>query len=152
MKATIRERVSGRRLADSVPPPYRDEVVKDTRPDGQYTLVLLGHNRRDVIHSAPLRRAFRRLDSPAPDGTIVVGAAFTEEAKALAAEHGARLVSFHKKARWTDDPAVAIDDRGEMVVAWVDQACCWKSWTSTPTVRWSSPTAASSVTHKAAFG
>jgi hypothetical protein len=106
MKATIRERVSGARLRDTVPPLYRDEVVKDTNPEGIYTVVLCAHNPRDVVHSTPLARAFRRLESPARDGIIVVGTVFTEEARALAAEHGARIVSLHK-AKWTDESARA---------------------------------------------
>ncbi|MDB5825673.1 MAG: hypothetical protein JWR21_4377 [Herminiimonas sp.] len=104
MKATIRERVVGARLRDAVPPLYRDEVVKGIDPAGFYTLVLCAHNPRDVIHSAPLIQAFRRLGTPAENGVIVVGTVFTEEALAIAAEHGARIVSLHK-AKWTDESA-----------------------------------------------
>src|SRR4051812_23209091 len=104
MKATIRERVSGARLRDAVPPLYRDEVAKDADPDGVYTVMLLSHNPRDVVPSAPLIRAFRRLHSPAPNGIIIVGTVFTEEAKAVATEHGARIVALHK-ALWTDESA-----------------------------------------------
>jgi hypothetical protein len=106
MKASIRERVSGARLRDAVPPLYRDEVMKGIDPAGVYSLVLLAHNPRDVIHSAPLIRAFRRLDKPAENGVIVVGTVFTEEAKAVAASHGARIVALHK-ALWTDESARA---------------------------------------------
>lgn len=106
MKPTIRERVSGARLRDAVPPLYRDEVVKGIDPAGTYSLVLCAHNPRDVIHSAPLVRAFRRLEKPAANGVIVVGTVFTEEAKAVAAQHGARIVALHK-ALWTDESARA---------------------------------------------
>lgn len=106
MKATIRERVSGARLRDAVPPLYRDEVVKGIDPAGVYSLVLCAHNPRDVIHSAPLVQAFRRLQKPAANGVIVVGTVFTEEAKAVAAAHGARIVALHK-ALWTDASARA---------------------------------------------
>lgn len=106
MKATIRERVSGTRLRNAVPPLYRDEIVKGIDPAGIYSLVLCAHTPRDVIHSAPLVQAFRRLTKPAANGVIVVGAVFTEEAKAVAAQHGARLVSLHK-AKWTDESARA---------------------------------------------
>ncbi|KIF81795.1 type 1 periplasmic-binding domain-containing protein [Noviherbaspirillum autotrophicum] len=102
-KATIRS-VVGARLRDSVPPPYRPEIVKGVRSDGQYTLILCAHAERDVVSSAELERAFRRLDVPAPDGIIVVGTVFTEEAKALATEHGARIVAL-RSAKWTDESA-----------------------------------------------
>jgi hypothetical protein len=104
MKATIRERVAGARLRDAVPPAYRDDVGKNVNPDGVYTLILCAHNARDVIHSAPLIQAFRRLKSLAADGIIIVGTVFTDEAKAVAAEHGARIVALHK-GRWTDESA-----------------------------------------------
>lgn len=104
MKATIRERVPGARLVDTVPPAYRDAVAEDTRPDGVYTVLLFGHDRRDVVPSAPVRRALRRLGQAAPDGIIAVGAVFTEEALALLAEQGARPVTFHK-TYWTDESA-----------------------------------------------
>jgi hypothetical protein len=104
MKATIRERVAGARLRDSVPPAYRDEVMKGANPDGVYTLILLAHNERDVIPSAPLAKALRRLESPAAAGIIIVGTVFTAEALAIAAEHGARVVAL-RKSKWTDESA-----------------------------------------------
>ena len=104
MKATIRQQVTGTRLRDTVPPAYRDEIAKDTKPDGLYTVILLAHNERDVIPSAPLVRALRRLDTVAADGLIIVGTVFTEEALALAAERGARVVAM-RKAKWTDESA-----------------------------------------------
>jgi hypothetical protein len=104
MKATIRERVTGARLQDTVPPAYRDEVSKNTNPDGVYTVILLAHNERDVIPSPPLAKAFRRLQSHAADGIIVVGTVFTEEALAIAAEHGARIVAL-RNSKWTDESA-----------------------------------------------
>lgn len=104
MKATIRERVSGARLRDAVPPLYRNEIVKGIDPAGVYTLVLCAHTERDVVHSAPLLQAFRRLGEPAADGVIVVGTVFTEEAKAIAEERGARIVAL-RKGKWTDESA-----------------------------------------------
>jgi hypothetical protein len=104
MKASIRERVTGVRLRDAVPPPYRDEVVKGTNPEGVYTVILLAHNERDVIPSPPLVKAFRRLASAAADGVIVVGTVFTEEALEIAAQHGARIVAL-RKSKWTDESA-----------------------------------------------
>jgi hypothetical protein len=104
MKATIRQRVAGARVRDTVPPAYHTEAVKGIRNDGQYTVVLCAHNERDVVSSPELARAFRRLVTPASDGVIVVGTVFTEEAKALADEHRARIVAL-RASKWTDESA-----------------------------------------------
>ncbi|WP_334186571.1 hypothetical protein [Noviherbaspirillum sp.] len=104
MKATIRPSVAGARLRDSVPPPYRMEVVKGIKADGQYTVILCAHAERDVVSPPELDRAFRRMDAPAPDGIIVVGTVFTEEARKLAEERGARIVAL-RNAKWTDESA-----------------------------------------------
>jgi hypothetical protein len=104
MKPTIREHVSGTKLRDAVPPPYREAIAKDISPDGEYTLIVCAHNPRDVVTSTPLRKVLRRLEAPAAGRLIVVGSAFTEEAKALAADHGARLIAL-RKSFWTDESA-----------------------------------------------
>jgi hypothetical protein len=104
MKATIRERVAGARLRDTVPPAYRDEVSKHTKPDGIYTVILLAHSERDVVPSPPLAKAFRRLQSHGADGIIVVGTVFTEEALQIAAQHGARVIAL-RNSKWTDESA-----------------------------------------------
>ena len=104
MKATIREHVPGNRLRDTVPPLYRDAVMKDTDQSALYTVILLAHNPRDVVHSAPLARAFRRLGETGNEAIIIVGTVFTEEAKELAHERSARIVALHK-ATWTDESA-----------------------------------------------
>jgi hypothetical protein len=104
MRATVRERVPGSRIAEAVPPPYRDDIVKQVDPQGTYTLLLCAHHPRDINLSAQVKRAFKRVDSVANDGIIIVGSVFTEEAKAVAAEHGARIVALHKSV-WTDESA-----------------------------------------------
>jgi hypothetical protein len=104
MKATVRARVPGDKLADAVPPRYRDEIKKTVDPHGVYTLVLCDHNPRDVNLSSQLQRALKRIESAAQDGIIVIGATFTEEAKALAMAQGARLITLHKTT-WTDESA-----------------------------------------------
>lgn len=106
MKATIQERVSGARLPGMVPPAYRDRVTKETRPDGEYTLLLFAHAERDVVPSPPVRKALRKLGEPAPDGIVAVGTVFTQEALELLREAGARPVAF-RKATWTDESARA---------------------------------------------
>lgn len=106
MKATIYELVAGARLRDVVPPAYRDAVSKDVRPEGVYSLLLFDHAERDVVPSPPVRKALRRLKEVAADGIVAVGTVFTDEALALLAEAGARVVTF-RTARWTDESARA---------------------------------------------
>jgi hypothetical protein len=104
MKANIRAKVPGSRIRDAVPPAYRDTAAKATRPEGMYTLILCDHGERDVVMSAPLERALRRAGKTAPDGVLIVGTVFTEEAQALAREHNAILISLHS-GKWTDSSA-----------------------------------------------
>jgi hypothetical protein len=104
MKANIRAKVPGSRIRDAVPPAYRDAAAKLARADGVYTLILCDHGERDVVMSAPLERALRRIGEPAPDGVLIVGTVFTEEAQALAREHNAILISL-RAGKWTDSSA-----------------------------------------------
>lgn len=104
MKANIREKVSGSRIRDAVPPAYRDAAAKLTRPDNVYTLILCDHGERDIVMFAPLERALRRMGEPAPGGVLIVGTVFTEEAQALAHEHKARIISL-RTGKWTDSSA-----------------------------------------------
>lgn len=104
MKATIRERVPGNRLRDTVPPLYRDAIAKEADPASVYTVILCAHTERDVVSSPTLVRAFRRLQKSAPGGLFIVGTVFTEEALALAAEKGARIIAL-RKSKWTDESA-----------------------------------------------
>jgi hypothetical protein len=106
MKVTIYARVAGSKLRHMVPPAYQDAVAADTRPDGEYSLLLFAHTPRDVVPSPPVRKALRRLETPAPDGILAVGTVFTDEALALLAEAGARPIAF-RKAKWTDESARA---------------------------------------------
>jgi hypothetical protein len=104
MKVTIYERLAADRLRHVVPPAYRDGAAEATRPGGVYSVLLFAHAPRDVVPSAPVRKALRRLGAPAPDGVLAVGTVFTEEALALLEEAGAMPVAF-RKARWTDESA-----------------------------------------------
>lgn len=104
MKANIRAKVPGSRVRDAVPPAYRDAAVKATRPDAVYTLILCDHGERDVVMSAPLERALRRMGEPAPDGVLIVGTVFSEEAQELARLHNARIISL-RIGKWTDSSA-----------------------------------------------
>ena len=103
MKAPPRPGVLGARLPEAVPPLYRDAVAAAVSPAGTYTLLLFAHAPRDVVTSAAVRRALRRLDAAA-EPVVAVGAVFTDEALALLAEVGARAVAHHTR-RWTDDEA-----------------------------------------------
>jgi hypothetical protein len=106
MKVTIYPRIAGTKLPHVVPPAYRDDAAADTEPAGEYSVLLFAHAPRDVVPSAPVRKALRRLDAPAPGGIVAVGTVFTEEALALLAAAGARVVAF-RKAHWTDESARA---------------------------------------------
>ena len=106
MKVTIYHRVAAARLADLVPPAYREGVADASEPGGVYSLMLFAHAPRDVVPSAAVRRALRRLGAPAPSGALAVGTVFTEEALGLLAAAGARPVAF-RRAPWTDESARA---------------------------------------------
>ena len=106
MKATLYPRGTGAQLRHLVPPAYQDAVAADTRPEGEYSLLLFAHTPRDVVPSPPVRKALRRLETPAPDGILAVGTVFTDEALDLLAAAGARPIAF-RKARWTDEAARA---------------------------------------------
>ncbi|HEY8609074.1 MAG TPA: hypothetical protein VIM12_18310 [Noviherbaspirillum sp.] len=104
MKANVRAKVQGSRMRDAVPPAYRDAVAKEVRADGIYTLILCDHGERDVVMSAPLARALRRMGEPAADGVLIVGTVFTEEAQVLARAHNARIIPL-RSGKWTDSSA-----------------------------------------------
>ena len=104
MKTTVYEKMAGAKLADLVPPAYREGVAEATRPDGTYSVLLFAHSPRDVVPSPPVQKALRRLRAPAPDGIVAVGTVFTTEALELLAGAGARVVAF-RKATWTDQSA-----------------------------------------------
>ncbi|HEX8386901.1 MAG TPA: hypothetical protein VF576_12000 [Rubricoccaceae bacterium] len=108
MKVTIQPRVPEANLRHVVPPAYRVAAVALDSPEpsspAEYSVLLFAHAPRDVVPSAPVRKALRRLGEPAPGGVIAVGAVFTEEALTLLAEAGARVLAL-RKARWTDESA-----------------------------------------------
>ena len=110
MKVTIQPRVPAGNLRQVVPPAYRVAAValapSGSSPPAEYSVLLFAHAPRDVVPSAPVRKALRRLGEPAPGGVVAVGTVFTEEALALLAEAGARVLAL-RKARWTDDSARA---------------------------------------------
>jgi hypothetical protein len=104
MKPVLRSRIPADKLPHAVPPAYREAVRQAARPEGQYSLLLFAHAPRDVVTSLPVRKALRRLGAPAADGIVAVGTVFTEEAQALLAQAGARVVAY-RKSKWTDESA-----------------------------------------------
>jgi hypothetical protein len=104
VKVTIYDRLLGARVGHVVPPAYRDVLPAPLEPALAYSVLLFAHTARDVVPSAAVRRALRRLGPPAPGGIVAVGTVFTEEALALLAECGARVVA-QRKGRWTDASA-----------------------------------------------
>jgi hypothetical protein len=96
--------VLGRFQRDSipaiVPPDYRSVVRAVTSPGVTYTVVLFPHDRRDVVTSAPVRRALAGI--AAGECILAVGANFTADAIELLKTHDAaiaRLGEFY----WTDE-------------------------------------------------
>ena len=108
MKVTIQPRVPAANLHHVVPPAYRVDAVAlaspEPSPPAEYSVLLFAHTPRDVVPSSPVRKALRRLGEPAPGGVVAVGTVFTQEALALLAEAGARVLAL-RKAHWTDESA-----------------------------------------------
>jgi hypothetical protein len=83
-----------------VPPDYRSVVRAVTELGATYTVVLFAHDRRDVITSAPVRRALAEI--AADESVLAVGSNFTAEATELLNSRNAaiaRLGEFY----WTDE-------------------------------------------------
>jgi hypothetical protein len=104
MKATIYAELAGTRVAHVVPPAYRSLLPATLDPEQRYSVLLFAHAARDVVPSAPVRRALRRLGAVAPGGIVAVGTVFTAEALELLAERQAQVVA-QRKGRWTDESA-----------------------------------------------
>lgn len=104
MKVTVYDRLLGARVGHVVPPAYRDLIPAPLEPAVPYSVLLFAHAARDVVPSAAVRRALRRLGTPPAGGIVAVGTVFTAEALALLAEHGAQVVA-QRKGRWTDESA-----------------------------------------------
>jgi hypothetical protein len=111
VKVTVQPRVPGAKLRHLVPPAYRAALAETLAGEGgaapddaPYSLLLFAHAPRDVVPSAAVRKALRRLGAPAAGGVLAVGTVFTEEALAALAEVGARVVAY-RKASWTDASA-----------------------------------------------
>ena len=104
MNVTVYRSLAGSRVPNVLPPAYRALVPAELDPAQQYSVLLFAHTARDVVPSAPVRRALRRLGDAAPGGIVAVGTVFTAEALALLAEHAGRVVA-QRKGRWTDQSA-----------------------------------------------
>lgn len=104
MKATVYAQLAGDRVAHVIPPAYRVLLPSTLDPGARYSVLLFAHTARDVVPSAPVRRALRRLGPLAPGGLLAFGTVFTAEALALLAEQGATVVA-QRKGRWTDQSA-----------------------------------------------
>ena len=104
MKATIYDRLAGDRVAHVLPPAYRALLPTTLVPGQEYSVLLFAHAERDVVPSAPVRRALRRLGTPAAGGVIAVGTVFTAEALELLATQGTTVVA-QRKGAWTDQSA-----------------------------------------------
>jgi hypothetical protein len=105
MKVTIYPRIAAAKLPNLVPPAYREAAAELAAAAGtEYSFLLFAHTARDVVHSAPVRKALRRLGAPAPGGIVAVGTVFTAEARTLLDDAGAHVVA-QRKGKWTDESA-----------------------------------------------
>ena len=106
MKVTIYDRIGPAKLRHVVPPAYRDAAaaLAAAPEDVAYSVLLFAHAARDVVPSAPVRKALRRLGEPAPGGVVAVGTVFTAEALELLQGVGAHVLAY-RKAPWTDATA-----------------------------------------------
>ena len=99
-KFAVLGRLERDQIPDVVPPDYRSVVRAVTTLGATYTVVLLAHDRRDVITSAPVRRALAEI--AADESVLAVGSNFTAEATELLNSRNAtiaRLGEFY----WTDE-------------------------------------------------
>ena len=109
MKVTIYPSIGPAKLRHVVPPAYRalaDDLAAEpaAEPAAEYSVLLFAHTARDVVPSAPVRKALRRLGAPAAGGVVAVGAVFTAEALDLLHEARARVLAL-RPGRWTDASA-----------------------------------------------
>ena len=106
MKVTIYPRLAPAKLRHVVPPAYRQDLgeLAAAPAERAYSVLLFAHTPRDVVPSAPVRKALRRLGEPAPDGVVAVGTVFTAEALELLREVGAHVLAL-RRAPWTDASA-----------------------------------------------
>jgi hypothetical protein len=106
MKVTIHPRIGPAKLRHVVPPAYREQLAAlAAAPDeAPYSVLLFAHAPRDVVPSAPVRKALRRLGDPAPGGIVAVGTVFTAEALELLRDAGAQVLAL-RSAPWTDATA-----------------------------------------------
>jgi hypothetical protein len=87
-------------LERALPPEYRELARKLTHSGVEYQVVQFAHDRRDVVTSAPVRRALAEI--PSQQAMLAIGSNFTAEATALLEEREAiiaRLSDFY----WTDE-------------------------------------------------
>jgi len=99
-KFTLLGRFERDRIPAVVPPDYRGLIPAVTVRGATYTVVLFAHDRRDVVTSAPVRRALAAI--PADEQLLAVGGNFTADAIDLLNSRDAaiaRLGEFY----WTDE-------------------------------------------------
>ena len=98
-KFTIAKQVGLERLEKVVPPEYGSRVAALGVRGASHTVILFAHDRRDIVTSAPVRTALRRISGDAL--IVAVGATFTVEARELLVERAARIASLGD-FYWTD--------------------------------------------------
>jgi hypothetical protein len=99
-KFSILGRYEGERIPAVLPPDYRSLVRAVIRDGITYTVVLFALDRRDVVTSAPVRRALARI--PTDETILAVGANFTVEATGLLDQRDAAIARLGEFG-WTDE-------------------------------------------------
>jgi hypothetical protein len=104
VKVTIMKGIEGHRLREALPAELRHSVPTGVRRDVRYIMVLFPHSREDVVRSAEVLKALRRV--PRGSAVVGVGGTFTVEARAALEERGAVVIGagdFY----WTDKSYLA---------------------------------------------
>jgi hypothetical protein len=104
MKVTVYTAIAASKLRHLVPPTYRDAAAELAGSPVEYSVMLFAHTPRDVVPSAPVRKALRRVGEPAPGGLVAVGTVFTQEALDLLTQAGAHVIAM-RRSYWTDESA-----------------------------------------------
>jgi hypothetical protein len=100
VKFTILGELVADRIIAAVPRDYHERVRMSTEKGATYTVVLFAHARGDVVTSALVRKALRRVPPESP--LLAIGADFTHEATILLEERNARVARIGEFG-WTDE-------------------------------------------------
>lgn len=102
MKFRIHKDIAKFKLKDLVPTAYRglaeglDGVI-----EGEVTLVIFPHNRKDVVKSSVVQKALAKIRIDTVNNLVVVGGCFSLESVDILKKHEAHFLSL-SEFPWTD--------------------------------------------------